>query len=197
MRLIRIVVPALLLFVIPAGAALGVSDIDLDGWIDTADNCPATFNPDQIDTDADGSGDACDANDDNDSLNDPNDPCPKLADATDGCPDVTRSVTIAYSKSEKFHGEITSSSEDCNGGLVTVYRKYNHQTTVFGTDNSTSGDYVLDLNKKRGKFWASISASRVDRRRLQRRRVSDDQVPLGVRERPLRCRRSSCRLFRW
>ena len=35
-------------------------DIDLDGVPDSVDNCPATFNPDQTDTDLDGIGDACD-----------------------------------------------------------------------------------------------------------------------------------------
>ncbi|MEO8574233.1 MAG: PxKF domain-containing protein [Pyrinomonadaceae bacterium] len=35
-------------------------DTDGDGVVDTADNCPATPNPDQADTDGDGIGDACD-----------------------------------------------------------------------------------------------------------------------------------------
>jgi hypothetical protein len=51
-----------------AAASLGVSgnttanayDTDLDGILDLHDNCPTKFNPSQLDTDADGSGDACD-----------------------------------------------------------------------------------------------------------------------------------------
>jgi len=35
------------------------SDVDLDGVIDGYDNCPFTYNPNQLDTDADGTGDAC------------------------------------------------------------------------------------------------------------------------------------------
>ncbi len=36
-------------------------DTDKDGIIDSQDNCPVTFNPDQLDSDGDGIGDACDA----------------------------------------------------------------------------------------------------------------------------------------
>ena len=35
-------------------------DIDGDGVVDSVDNCPTTFNPDQTDTDGDGAGDVCD-----------------------------------------------------------------------------------------------------------------------------------------
>jgi len=41
----------------------GPADGDVDGASDALDNCPATKNTDQSDVDADGIGDACDAND--------------------------------------------------------------------------------------------------------------------------------------
>jgi len=36
-----------------------ITDTDVDGIVDTADNCPVVYNPDQADTDDDGIGDAC------------------------------------------------------------------------------------------------------------------------------------------
>ncbi len=47
-----------------------VFDDDRDGVANDADNCPATANADQLDSDGDGLGDACDDDDDNDGLAD-------------------------------------------------------------------------------------------------------------------------------
>jgi Thrombospondin type 3 repeat len=51
-------------------------DADHDGILDSFDNCPAVANPDQLNTDGDAEGDACDADDDNDGFPDEVDPCP-------------------------------------------------------------------------------------------------------------------------
>ena len=68
-----------------AQAALAfLADSDGDGVIDGTDNCPAVANPDQADTDHDGTGDACDAtvrgpDTDGDGRPDIDDNCPNVA----------------------------------------------------------------------------------------------------------------------
>jgi hypothetical protein len=55
---------------------VALPDGDGDGVPDEIDNCPGVSNPDQIDTDHDGLGDACDPDDDNDGVLDGVDNCP-------------------------------------------------------------------------------------------------------------------------
>lgn len=54
-------------------------DDDNDGVLDINDNCPLVGNANQLDTDGDGLGDACDPDDDNDGVLDVDDNCPLIA----------------------------------------------------------------------------------------------------------------------
>lgn len=46
----------------------GLSDADSDCFADTGDNCPTIYNPDQFDGDSDSQGEACDADDTDNSV---------------------------------------------------------------------------------------------------------------------------------
>ncbi len=52
-----------------------LKDADADGLLDSADNCPADYNPAQGDMDGDGLGDVCDPDNDNDGVLDADDQC--------------------------------------------------------------------------------------------------------------------------
>ncbi len=58
-----------------------VVDTDTDGIEDGSDNCPLTPNADQLNTDLDSDGDACDPDDDNDTILDNVDNCSLIANA--------------------------------------------------------------------------------------------------------------------
>lgn len=66
-------------FVAPDPCADLGGDQDGDGICTVEDNCPDVANPDQSDSDNDGSGDACDADTDGDGVDDGADNCPFTA----------------------------------------------------------------------------------------------------------------------
>lgn len=92
-----------------AAIAIAPPDTDHDGVPDASDNCPLVANPGQTDTDGDGAGDACDADDDNDGVFDPYDVCPATAPghpvSPDGC---SISQFCSASASWKNHGQYVS-----------------------------------------------------------------------------------------
>jgi len=58
------------------------TDSDEDGIADEGDNCSSVANSDQLNTDGDGQGDACDTDDDNDGVLDESDNCSLVANST-------------------------------------------------------------------------------------------------------------------
>jgi hypothetical protein len=75
-------------------------DGDKDGIADINDNCTGLANPDQLDTDGDKQGDACDTDDDNDGVLDISDNCPLIANINqtdadnDGLGDICEPLSI-------------------------------------------------------------------------------------------------------
>ncbi len=66
-----------------------VPDTDGDGFNDDVDNCPADANPDQLDTDEDGAGDACDLIDDR-----PDTDADGVVDVLDNCPAIANPAQL-------------------------------------------------------------------------------------------------------
>ena len=94
--------PGALLYVVDAGAGrvvrLRYDDADRDGTLDGRDTCPGLANDDQRDSDRDGKGDACDADDDNDAVADASDACPRTRRGQDvnldGCGDPRSRISV-------------------------------------------------------------------------------------------------------
>lgn len=108
----------LMLFLIACeeeGINLNNIDSDLDTIVDTVDNCPNTANTNQLDTDNDGIGNACDTDDDNDGVLDTIDNCPLTPNPNqedsdlNGIGDVCESLQSAIPLSP------------CEGGFAGIY----------------------------------------------------------------------------
>ena len=97
-------------------------DSDADGVADEVDNCPNIANADQLDTDSDGLGNACDADDDGDGVLDTNDTYPLISldgltdTDSDGEPDSCDSDCLATGMVDDF--------DDDNDGVTDDFDAY-------------------------------------------------------------------------
>lgn len=143
--------------------ALVGADGDGDGVRDSRDNCPEASNGGQRDSDGDGRGDACDGDDDNDGLADRQDRCDRTAAATaDGCPLVSRSVTIRHSSAVAgFRGVVSSDAFTCEAGeRVNVLRVDAGRDTLLGQDvTDAGGRYAVEVPDDPGRYYARTPKS--------------------------------------
>ncbi len=114
------------------------NDADNDGVADEDDNCPAIANNDQLDTDDDGTGDACDPDDDNDMVPDAQDGQPTDRFACrdldgDGCDDCTSGIEDASND-----GLDTDSDGICNTGDADD----DNDTVLDGTDTDPLNRFI-------------------------------------------------------
>ena len=83
-----------------------------------ADNCAALANPDQLNTDGDALGNACDQDDDGDTVDDDNDNCPLTANADQADDDFDGTGNACDSDNDNDH--IADAADQCLGTAPTV-----------------------------------------------------------------------------
>jgi len=126
-----------------AGAVYSfLSDADLDGHPDDTDNCPQNSNVQQIDTDDDGFGNACDGDDDGDGVEDTVDNCPMIANGgqEDGDGD---GVGDACDRDHDGDG-IPDNADNCPSVANADQSNVDGDSDGDACDDDDDGDGVLD-----------------------------------------------------
>ena len=137
-------------------------DSDGDGVEDSVDNCPSLAN-DQINTDDDGVGDACDLDDDSDGRVDALDGCRVAAASTaTGCPTASRTAGLEHKKKrDRLAITIASTAPACQAAVkVTLMRKQkgaDRRLAVVTT--SSTGGHRMKAPRKAGRYYVTTSAS--------------------------------------
>jgi hypothetical protein len=111
--------------------------LDGDGVANNADNCPNVANSNQADLDADGLGDSCDPDDDNDGVMDANDLCPNTPAGAQvnaaGCPDSDGDG-------------VADANDDCPSTANADQADFDHDGLGDACDPDDDNDGVADAN---------------------------------------------------
>jgi subtilisin family serine protease len=125
----------------------GGPDADYDGVQDSADDCPADRNTDQVDTDGDGLGDACDPDVDDDAVTNTTDNCPTVgnpgqADAdSDGQGDACDSTPRG---TDDDGDGVPAADDNCPAEANPSQQDTDHDGLGDACDTDRDGDGVLD-----------------------------------------------------
>lgn len=125
-------------------------DADKDGVCNDEDNCAATPNPNQLNIDGDGWGNACDTDDDNDGIIDEFDACPQEAGSKEnsGCPGevINQAPKIVSVKNNYLVQEMGTLSFD-----ISIQDEQTNTLTL-KTDQKMLGDELAQNGKNKYTF---------------------------------------------
>lgn len=119
-------------------------DTDGDGIVDASDNCPDVPNPDQLNSDEDGLGNACDPDDDNDGIADAADDCPLLPNPILGALNLIDQSGTADDGAACHNGLLLFGSSVVGGGTAPFDFVWNASPNLNGSfsGNNNTGNFV-------------------------------------------------------
>ena len=127
-------------------------DDDNDGILNNQDNCRYKWNSDQVDTDSDGNGDACDSDIDGDGVLNSNDDCPYINPLNqdlngDGCTDSDIDGDGVIDEFDECPGENDQLDED-NDDIIDGCDPFENDTDNDGrTNDKDNCIYVQNYNQ--------------------------------------------------